>query len=74
MFTDETNLFCSNERIKPLFLKANLEFFGQTSTQTEPTKMPTWLTTCGEIFKISASRYSKNALPGCLFLDLFVKH
>ena len=25
MFADDTNLFCSNKKIKPLFLKANLE-------------------------------------------------
>ena len=25
MFADDTNLFCSNKEIKPLFLKANLE-------------------------------------------------
>ena len=25
MFADDTNLFCSNTEIKPLFLKANLE-------------------------------------------------
>ena len=26
MFADDTNLFCSNKKIKPLFLKRNLEF------------------------------------------------
>ena len=25
MFADDTNLFCANKKIKPLFLKANLE-------------------------------------------------
>ena len=25
MFADDTNLFCPNKKIKPLFLKANLE-------------------------------------------------
>ena len=26
MFAEDTNLFCSNKKIKPLFLKGNLEF------------------------------------------------
>ena len=27
MFADDTNLFCSNKKIKPLFLKANLKLW-----------------------------------------------
>ena len=38
--------------------------FGKTGTRIKSTKASTWLAQNGEIFKICASRYSKNALPG----------
>ena len=48
--------------------------FRQTGTYIEPTNAAPWFSQRGEIFKICASRYSKNAFPGRLFLDFFVKH
>ena len=39
-------------------------YFGQTGTHIEPTKVPRWLAPSGVIFKIFASRYFKNGIPG----------
>ena len=49
-----------------------LEFFGQTGANIESAKTPPLLVPSGEIFKILASRYSKNALPGsvCFCISL----
>ena len=38
MSADDTNLFCSNKKIKPLFLKANLEL-GKISEFFRPNKL-----------------------------------
>ena len=45
-------------------------FFGQTGTHVESRKTPPFLVPSGDIFKILASRYSKNALPGpvCFYI------
>ena len=50
------------------------DFFGQTGTYVQTTKAPPCLAPSRKIFKISASRCSKNVPPVCLFLDFFVKH
>ena len=43
------------------------EFFWQTGTHMIRKKAPPLLAKSQEIFKICASRYSKNALPGSVF-------
>ena len=52
------------------------EFFEQLDTHIKPPKEAIMASTKQrkEIFKICDSRYSKNALTGCLFLNSFVKH
>ena len=40
---------------------------GQTGTHIKLSKAAPWMASIGEIFKIHASRYSKNALPGSLY-------